>query len=202
MLLSWSWLFTTIAIVGHVSFMVIVVWCHHCYCFLLCGCGQLPPSLLLTFPLWSWLHSTLITFVISFMAMVTWHHQCCCLFHGHGRLVSSLLLLLLPWSWLPNAIVATIVTFVVTITWCHCYCYCFFHNPGCLASSCYCCSCFLCGCVHLQNTFAYCCSCFHHGRGHPSVIITITTLFHEQNVFPPFLALCRCGMVDVERTLV
>jgi hypothetical protein len=77
-------LLATIAIVGHVSFMVMVVWCHYCYCFLFCGCGQLSPSLLLTFPLWSWLHSAIVI-VISFMAMVTWHHQFCCLFYGHGH---------------------------------------------------------------------------------------------------------------------
>ncbi len=140
----WSWLLATIAIVGHVSFMVMVPWCQQCYCFLFCGCGQMSPSMLLTFPLWSWLHGTIVTIVISFMAMATWHHPCCCLLHDHGCLVPSLLLLLLSWSWLPNAIVATIATFVVMLTLCHHDCYSFFHNHGCLTSSCYCCSCFQC----------------------------------------------------------
>jgi hypothetical protein len=158
------------------------------------------PSVLLTFPLWSSLHGTIITIVISFMAMVTWHHPCCRLLHGHGCLVPSLLLLLLSWSWLPNAIVATIVTFVVMNTLCHHYCYSFFHNHVCLTSSCYCCSCFICGCVHLQNTFAYCCSCFHHGSVHPVSSLLLLLLFNEQIVFHPFLVLCRCGMVDVEHT--
>ncbi len=163
--------------------MVVVNYRHPCYLLFLCGHGCIAPSLLL-FLSWPWSLGT-INFVAYFMVMLV-----------------SLLLLLPPRSWLPNAIVAPIATFVVTITWCHCYCYCFFHNPGCLVSSYYCCSCFFCGCVHLQNTFAYYCLCFHHGHGHSNVIITLATLFIEQNVLPSFLALSRCGMVDVECTLV
>jgi len=71
----WLWSHgAIIIIVGHVSFMVVVIWCHHyCWSCFFCGHVRLVPLLLLliVLPSWSW----------SFGAIVNYFYSC--FFLGH-----------------------------------------------------------------------------------------------------------------------
>ncbi len=114
---SWSCLPATIAIIGCVcaSSMVMVA-CHHCYCWscFFYGHGCLVPSLLLLLTSWLWSIAAIPTIYFSFVVMVTWHHHYYCYFlHGHGNSPSMLLLTSL--SWLFTTIITTIVSFMVMV---------------------------------------------------------------------------------------